>query len=52
MDEMIAVANAVPEMTADGIARLDRAMAGTMTGDDGPEFAEAVATRDALLAFA
>ncbi len=50
MEEMIAVANAVPAMSAEGEARLTRAMATTMIDDDGPEFAEAVAKRDALLA--
>jgi len=52
MDEMLAVASAVPAMTAEGEARLARAMAGTMVDDDGPDFAEAVAKRDALLALA
>jgi beta-N-acetylhexosaminidase len=51
MDEMVAVAAAVPAMSAEGEARLARAMAATMIGDDdGPSFAEAVAKRDALLA--
>jgi beta-N-acetylhexosaminidase len=50
MDEMIAVAREVPEMSADGEARLARAMATTMIEDDGPEFADAVAKRDSLLA--
>jgi beta-N-acetylhexosaminidase len=53
LDEMIAVANAVPPMTAEGEARLARAMAATrVDSDDGPEFAEALANRDALLALA
>ena len=50
MDEMIAVAREVPAMSADGEARLARAMATTMIDDDGPEFADVVAKRDALLA--
>ena len=50
MDEMVAVAGAVPAMTAEGDARLARAMAVTMVDGDGPDFAEAVAKRDALLA--
>ncbi len=51
MDEMEKVAAAVPEMTAEGQERLDRAMA-TVREDDGPDFAEAAAKRDALLALA
>jgi beta-N-acetylhexosaminidase len=50
MDEMISVAAAVPAMSPEAEARLSRAMATTMIDDDGPDFAEAVAKRDALLA--
>jgi len=50
MGEMIAVAGAVPAMSDEGEARLARAMASTMIDDDGPDFAEMVAKRDALLA--
>ena len=50
MAEMLLVAAAVPAMSADGEARLARAMATVRLEDDGPEFAEAVAKRDALLA--
>jgi len=50
MDEMVSVANAVPAMSPEGHARLGRAMATTMTDDDGPELAELLARRDALLA--
>ena len=51
MEEMVAVAGAVPAMTAEGESRLARAIASTMIGDDdGPSFEEAVAKRDALLA--
>ncbi len=50
MDEMIAVAAAVPALSADGEARLARAMASTMVEDEGPEFADSIAKRDALLA--
>ena len=48
MDEMIAIAAALPEITARGRERLDAAMAtiGAPQGD----FAEAIAKRDALLA--
>ena len=50
MDEMVAVAAAVPAMTSDGEARLSRAMATVLVADGGTDFAEAVAKRDALLA--
>ncbi len=50
MEEMMAVAAAVPPLSAEGDARLSRAMATTLTDDDGPDFEEAVAKRDALLA--
>jgi beta-N-acetylhexosaminidase len=52
MEEMIAVADTVADISAEGEARLARAMATTMTDDDGPDFAEMVAKRDALLALA
>ena len=50
MDEMVPVAGAAPALTAEGEARLARAMAITLVDGDGPDFAEAVAKRDALLA--
>jgi beta-N-acetylhexosaminidase len=50
LDEMISVANAVPATSPEGEARLARALAATMIDDDGPDFAEVVAKRDALLA--
>ena len=50
MDEMVAVAKAVPAMSPEGEARLARAMAMTMIEPEGPDFAEAIAKRDALLA--
>jgi beta-N-acetylhexosaminidase len=52
MDEMEAVAGSVPPLSADGEARLARAMATTLTDDDGPSLEEALAKRDALLAIA
>ena len=53
LDEMIDVAKHVPEMTADGQARLAQAMSGTLIDqEDGPSLAEATAKRDALLALA
>src|SRR6476619_532018 len=51
MEEMIAVAAAVPVLSPDGEARLARAMAATMFYvADGPDMAEALAKRDQLLA--
>ena len=50
MDEMVAVAAAVPAMSPEGEARLARAMAITMLEPAGPDFAQSVATRDTLLA--
>jgi beta-N-acetylhexosaminidase len=50
MDEMVAVAAAVPALSANGEARLARAMAGTMVEAEGVDFADAIATRDTLLA--
>jgi beta-N-acetylhexosaminidase len=52
MDEMVAVAAAVPAMTSEAEARLARAMAATMIEPDGPDFAQSIATRDTLLALA
>ena len=51
MAEMIEVAAAVPAMSDEGTARLERAMA-TAKESDGPSFAEAVDKRDQLLALA
>ena len=51
-DEMLDVAAHVGNLTAEAEARLARAMASTLVDDDGPEFAEMVAKRDALLALA
>jgi hypothetical protein len=50
MEEMIAVAEAAPPLSAEGEARLARAMAATMLDFDGPDMAEALAKRDQLLA--
>jgi beta-N-acetylhexosaminidase len=52
MDEMVAVAAAVPAMTEQGEARLARAMATIAEPADGIDFAEAIAKRDTLLALA
>jgi beta-N-acetylhexosaminidase len=50
MEEMVAVAKAVPAMSPEAEARLARAMATTMLEPDGPDFAESIAKRDTLLA--
>ena len=50
MEEMVAVASAVPAMSGKSEERLSRAMAGTRLDLDGIDFAEEVAKRDALLA--
>jgi len=52
MENMLLVAKAVPALSAEGEARLSRAMALTFTPEDGMDFAEAVEKRDALLALA
>ena len=49
MEEMVAVAGAVPTMSSGGETRLARAMASIRPNDGGPDFAEAIAKRDALL---
>ena len=52
-DEMLDVARLVGPMSVEAEARLARAMAGAMVGgSEGPDFAEAVAVRDELLALA
>ena len=52
MAEMLAVASAVPAMSAEGHERLARAMAGTRIEPDDLDFAEEIAKRDQLLALA
>jgi beta-N-acetylhexosaminidase len=52
MDEMIAVASAVPPMSPEGHDRLSRAMAGTRIDLDHLDFAEEISKRDQLLALA
>ena len=52
MAEMQSIAAAVPALSADGEARLARAMAVTQNEEDDVDYAEAVAKRDALLALA
>jgi beta-N-acetylhexosaminidase len=50
MDEMVAVASAVPAMSAEGHDRLARAMASTRLELEAVDFAEEIAKRDTLLA--
>jgi beta-N-acetylhexosaminidase len=50
MEEMVAVAAAVPPMSPEGEDRLARAMASTRLESDGPDFREEIAKRDTLLA--
>ena len=50
MEEMVAVAEAVPPISAEGEARLARAMAATMLEPEGPDFEQEIAKRDTLLA--
>ena len=52
MEEMAAVAAAVPAMSDELETCLARAMATTMIEPEGPDFAELIATRDLLLALA
>jgi beta-N-acetylhexosaminidase len=52
MEEMVAVANAVGEMSEPGRERLDRAMAGIAGADESVGYEELTAKRDALLAYA
>ncbi|GAA4724201.1 beta-N-acetylhexosaminidase [Sphingomonas lutea] len=49
-DEMAEIAARIGALTPEAEGRLARAMAATLIDDDGPDFAEAVAKRDALLA--
>ncbi|RJG51129.1 beta-N-acetylhexosaminidase [Sphingobium terrigena] len=49
MDDMVGIADRLPEITEAGRARLDRAMASVARGGDQPELAELLATRDSLL---
>jgi beta-N-acetylhexosaminidase len=50
MEEMVAIASAVPEMTPEGEARLARAMATTLLEPERIDFAEEITKRDTLLA--
>src|SRR3982751_6705992 len=46
MDEMVAVASAVPQMSAEGHERLNRALASTRIDLEDVDFAEEIAKRD------
>jgi beta-N-acetylhexosaminidase len=52
MAEMVAIANGVGEMTAEGHERLERAMATVADAGEGAPYEELAAKRDALLAYA
>jgi len=52
MDQMVAVASAVPKMSAEGHDRMSRAMAATRIDMDDVDFAEEISKRDQLLALA
>ena len=50
MDDMVGIANLLPEISAQSKARLDRAMASVRVPEDGLPLDQLLATRDALLA--
>jgi beta-N-acetylhexosaminidase len=50
MDEMVGIAEALPEITHAGWARLDRAMGSVVRGGDVDDLDALIATRDTLLA--
>lgn len=49
MDDMVGIANLLPDITDQARVRLDRAMASVTRGADQPELEELLATRDSLL---
>jgi len=49
MDDMVGIADALPEITVEASARLDRAMASVTRDGDQPPLEQLLATRDALL---
>ena len=49
MDDMVGIAQALPDISAAGRVRLDRAMASVVRGGDQPLLEELLATRDTLL---
>ena len=52
LSDNVAIAESLGEISIEGADRLARARAGTMIEPEGPDFAEALAKRDALLALA
>jgi beta-N-acetylhexosaminidase len=50
MGDMVAIAGALPDISIESRARLDRAMATIAAGPDGADYAATIETRDALLA--
>lgn len=50
MDDMVAIANLLPDISATSKDRLDRAMASASVPQDGPPLQQLLATRDTLLA--
>lgn len=52
MDDMVGIANVLPDITDQARARLDRAMASVTRGAEQPELEELLATRDSLLGLA
>jgi beta-N-acetylhexosaminidase len=50
MNDMVGIANLLPEISAQSMARLDRAMAGASLIKHSPPLDELIATRDTLLA--
>ncbi|MBJ7444858.1 MAG: beta-N-acetylhexosaminidase [Sphingobium sp.] len=49
MEDMVGIADRLPEMTDSGRVRFDRAMTSVVRGGDQPELGELLATRDSLL---
>lgn len=49
MDDMIGIANILPDISTHSRARLDRAMASTQLDQDSPSLEQLLATRDSLL---
>ncbi|HEX7877660.1 MAG TPA: beta-N-acetylhexosaminidase [Sphingobium sp.] len=50
MDDMVGIAELLPDISAESKARLDRAMASVRVPEEGPPLEQLLATRDALLA--
>ena len=50
MDDMVGIADSLPDIGAQARTRLDRAMASARIPEDGPPLEQLLATRDSLLA--